>query len=74
MEVKETDFINNGEIDFKTDIKINARTSLRKANLEYEVYQFYFIDKKEKILFRGGLKDCINYTNSLFGYNDEVIE
>jgi len=74
MKIRESDFINNGEIDFITDHKINARVSLRKSGLKYEVYRFYFIDKREEIIFKGCLKECIDCTNSLFGYGDEVIE
>ena len=81
MRIKREHLDRGMEIDFtanftRKDRIGRGRVSLRKRDNKYQVYVYWFIDKhREDILFESeDLKECIEYTNSLFGYDDVVIE
>lgn len=51
------------------------RVTLRKlGEIEWRAYKFGFRTKKEIPLMKGDLKKIVNYVNSNFGYNDEVVD
>jgi len=81
MKIKVEDLENGGEIDFTANFTREGRigrgrVSLRKKGEKYQVYVKWFNDyHDEEVIFESGdLKKCIDYTNSLFGYDDEVVE
>lgn len=79
MKITEEYLRNGMEIDFTANFTREGRVgrgrvSLRKKGDKYQVYVKWFIDRhKEEILFESkDLRECVNYTNSLFGYCDVV--
>jgi len=79
MKITKEDLEGDKEIDFTANFTREGRVgrgrvSLRKREGKYQVYVKWFIDMhKEEILFESkDLKECISYTNSLFGYCDVV--
>lgn len=81
MEIKKEYLENGMEIDFTANFTREGRigrgrVSLRKKDNKYQVYVKWFNDYHgEEVIFESdNLKSCVDYTNSLFGYNDEVVE
>jgi len=78
LNISKSNFENEGEVDFTAHHKEGnkiGRVSLRRKNNRYEVYVYWFREKKEEILHHSEkLSDCIDFTNARFGLNDKVAD
>jgi len=84
MIIRKEHFDNGGEVDFTAHFKMQGRegqgrVSLRRIAGLYQVYIRWYHSqpalgyRKEEILFQSeNLQECIDFTNNLFGYEDEV--
>lgn len=79
MIIKPEHFDNGGEVDFTahyTDGAKRGRASLRRNDQgSYEVYVHWTLPvKKNEVLHRGSLQECLDWANARFGLNDMVGE
>jgi len=75
MIITPDDFKNEGEVDITANYHEKGKTgrvSIRKQGNNYELYVYWFLDKKETVLYSGTLKECIKISNATFGMNDKV--
>lgn len=76
MLIKAKDFDNGGEVDFTAHYKEGAkqgRAAMRKQKQgdRYEIYvHWFFPKKKDEVLHRGSLRECVSFANARFGLND----
>lgn len=78
MLIKPTNFDNDGEVDFTAHYRDGAkqgRAAMRKQKQgdRYEIYvHWFFPKKKDEVLHRGNLRECVSFSNARFGLDDMV--
>ncbi|MBA7538715.1 hypothetical protein ES705_30992 [subsurface metagenome] len=76
MIIETSDFDNDGEVDFTANYREGmnrGRAALRRHDGIYEVYvKWFFPEKKEALLHKGSLQECLDFSNARFGFNDTV--
>lgn len=71
--IRPSHFEQGGEVDCLARYEGVKRLSIRRPEHgSYEVYVMDYRNRKEEVLLKGSLSDCVAYTNRLTGYKDTV--
>ncbi len=77
MKISKSDFKDGEEIDcgIIDRYALNAaRLGLRRIGEGCEVYRYVFWYKKEDVLLRGSVEECVDKVNNMTCMDDEVVE